>query len=578
MRAVISTLARAAAAMVLLLPAIAGGQGRVYMQRAYCNITAVESKRLTNAVQVTIKADGLMAPDIQSRDLFNVDAARMGRRDKMGKRITEIPIRIWNARSQVGSIANIGIYPVSHVEVTVPPEAVEGIGVHIRVVLYKPAMTREVRLPGDRWSFDATGESPPFISIEQSQDRRAIIILVTSDRRTLPPAPPRRVPDPARAVLQVTSERGLISIYARDIGIQDLMREIGRAAGVSITAAGTLDRSVSVSLDIAPLEEALRCIAMTCGASLVPRDGGYYLADSSISDTSAYYGSSFAEIPLRYITASAARDSLPDLLLAHVQVDPGRNSLTVVGSPEMVDKVRRDLEQLDQPVPAVEVTTTVAEFQTTSDLIQALGARFIWKGGTTSLADMSDIVFSSVSATPQELALTLRALETRGRVHLRSQSRTVVLNGRTARLFLGRTKQIAAQYFDFWTNSLETRILTVRYGTTLEVTPWTSGRGVILTHMRSESSDVVETERVTGNPTLAQRSAETTVRLNEGETLFVGGLDMSQTDASNRALLGSSWSYPRGRAIRESRLAIFVTVRTVEGSASFDERPTEPPQ
>ncbi len=105
--------------VVCALGAVSPGAPAQRRERAYCNLTAIESERLPNAVKIVLRSDGLMAPDIQSRDFFNVDAARMGRWDRMGKRITVIPIRIRNARSQVGSIVNVGVYAVSHVEISV---------------------------------------------------------------------------------------------------------------------------------------------------------------------------------------------------------------------------------------------------------------------------------------------------------------------------------------------------------------------------------------------------------------------------------------------------------------------------
>lgn len=541
-----------------------GGGG----ERAYCNITAIETKRLANAVQIVIRADGLMDPDIQQSYFFNQDAARMGRWDKVGKRVSDIPILIRNARSQVGSIANVGVYPVSHVEVTVPPEAHEGIGVQVRVVLYRAGMTSEVRLGSDRWSMGLEGEKPPIIAMEQSQDRRSILITVTSDRRTPQPPQPRATADPAKTVLQVGAHEGIVTVYAVNADLKDIARELAQATGISITVAGALQRKVSMALDSVCVDEVLHCMALTCGGSLSKTAQGYYLADAVIREASAYYGSSFAEIPLRYVTADAARDSLPDVLLDHVQMDPQRNVLTVAGSADLIEKVRRDVEVLDKPVPMVEVTTTAAEFQSATDLSKAFGAALQWTGGTAVLDDWGDLTYSSMSVGPDDLMLTLRAMESNGRVRIRSRGTTVVLNGRTARLFAGQSKQMTAQYFDFWYGTVETRILTVRSGTSVEVTPWTDGRGTVIATVHSEVSDVTDKDKATGNPTISQRMAETTVRLSDGQTLFIGGLEMAEQTSSQRSLLAGRLLYPRVRSERDSRLAVFVTTRVVRGSAT----------
>ncbi|MBM3493560.1 MAG: hypothetical protein FJX72_04450 [Armatimonadetes bacterium] len=540
----------------------------VAQDRAYCNITGIESVRLVNAVQLTIRADGLMVPDIDSSDLFNTAAARAGEWDKMGKRVTEIPIGVRNARSQVGSISNVGIYPVSHVEVTVPPGSREGIGVDVRVVLYQPAMTREVRLAGDRWNFDPPNEQPPFISIEQSQDRRSIVVIITSDRRTPAPEQRRKPADPDKRTLEVKAENGFVTVYALDADLRDLVRDLSRATGVNVTVAADLERTVSLSLDSVKLEEALECIAMTYGASLDAVGASIYLADGGVGDLSAYHGSDFADIPLRHIGPLAARNSLPDVLLGYVHADVGRNALTVAGPRALVEKVRRDVAVLDVPPPMVEIIASAVEFGEGSDLSAIVEGGLRWPGGSLDIGVTSgDIAYSSLGIGESDLHASLRALVQKGRARLRSETRATALNGRTARLFVGKEQRLATQYFDFWSDNFETRILTLSVGTSLDVTPRAAGGGYVTAEIRAEVSNITETERGTGNPTIAQRVTEATVRLTEGETLFIGGLDIAESTDALRSLFLGAGSYPPTRSRSSSRLGVFVTARSGTRSA-----------
>jgi hypothetical protein len=563
-----SSLAQRAVCGLFCLAAMTFAPSAGAQQRAYCHITSIESQRLVNAVQVTIRADGLMRTDIQSSDLFNTDAARMGAWEKMGKRVLEIPIRVLNARSKVGSITNVGIYPVSHVEVTVPPESLEGIGVNVRIFLYQPAITREVRTSNDRWNFGAPGEKGPFISIEQSQDRRSIVVIVTSDRRT-PTAEKRRVPaDPERRILEVSASDGNVAVHAVDADLRELARELGRVAQVPIATAATLERTVSMCLDSVTLDQALDAIAMTYGLSLERIAGAYYIADGDVRDLSAYHGSDFAEIPIRNLSAMTVRNCLPDVMLGYVHADAGRNALTVAGPRELVEKVRSDVAKLDAPVPMVEVSATAVEFEDTADLSALINGRIAWPGGTLDLtAGGGDIAYSSLGTGPSDLEASLHGLLRTGRARLRSQTRSVVMNGGTATLFVGREQRLATQYYDFWSQTFEARILTLRFGTSLRVTPWTAGRGFITATVRAEVSNVTDTEPVTGNPTVAQRMAETTVRLADGETLYVGGLDVAQDTGMRRSALMGGLLYPQARGRSGSRLGVFVTARTVVGSA-----------
>lgn len=546
------------------------------VERAYCHIVAIEHKRLKNAVQVTIRADGLMATDIRSRDFFNVDAARMGRRDRMGKRVDSIPIRIPNARSQVGSVTYVGVYPVSHVEVTVPPEAAEGIGVELKIVLYKPAMTREIRIRGDRWQFNPEGEAPPFIYMEMSQDRRSLIVIVTSDRRTMEPVERRKPAEVTAETLQVRSDRGLLSVSAIDAPLRAFLAELGKVTGLTFLVDPQAERAVCLWMEGVSLGEILD--ALSTAYSLAVRTAGKLIsvAEALPAGGAAYEATTFETIPLRYISATAARDSLPDMILEHIQVDRERNALTVVGPPALIQKVRQDLEHLDQPVPLTEVRITAVEFTDTETLKQAWRGRLRWMGGDISIGTSGDITYGTLSTTPTDFLASLQSLVRTGRAYLRGESTLTVLNGRPARLFIGRQRRMPAQYFDFWRWRLETRILNVNYGTAVQVVPWTSGEGTILLTVTTELADIAEVDRTTGNPTLARRLAESTVMLPDGDTLLVAGLDTLQQNTQERRIGDGGLPIAGQRTTDHPVMAVFVTARIVKtaAAASADNRDT----
>ncbi|HOM73046.1 MAG TPA: hypothetical protein PLP86_12445, partial [Armatimonadota bacterium] len=79
---------------------------------------------MSNAVRITITADGVISYYFNNLDYIDWDAY-----EKNGWRYTpdilkstrKLRLRLYNARSQVGSFANVGKYPVSHVELSVPP-------------------------------------------------------------------------------------------------------------------------------------------------------------------------------------------------------------------------------------------------------------------------------------------------------------------------------------------------------------------------------------------------------------------------------------------------------------------------
>jgi type II secretory pathway component GspD/PulD (secretin) len=264
-----------------------------------------------------------------------------------------------------------------------------------------------------------------------------------------------------------------------------------------------------------------------------------------------------------------ARDSLPDVLLGYVHADPGRNALTVAGPRSLVEKVRRDVAVLDTPPTMVEVMATAVEFERRSDLTALIGGVLAWPGGVLDIAPgTGDVSYGSVAMSGSQVEASLAALAAQDKAHLRSATRSTVLNGRTARLFVGQERRLATQYYDFWSDAFEARIVTLKVGTVLEVTPRASGGGTVTADVRSEVSNISETDATTGNPTVSQRVAETTVRLNEGETLYIGGLDLDQDSDTRRSALLGLGSYPSASARSASVLGVFVSARRVGASDS----------
>ena len=97
-------------ALAVALPALA--------QDAYCSVTKVTTKALSNGASVTIEADGLLQHRVQS----------------WGKTDT-INIYLRNARSALADdlIRPKDVYPISFVRFTVPQYARNGIGLTLTI-------------------------------------------------------------------------------------------------------------------------------------------------------------------------------------------------------------------------------------------------------------------------------------------------------------------------------------------------------------------------------------------------------------------------------------------------------------
>jgi len=556
-------------ALAGLLPPPASAQGQ-----SYCNITRITTRTRANAVEVTVQADGLMDVQWNVATFFSLEAWSRGQLDQLWKPMSVLPFRINNARSQVGPFTDVGVYPASHVEVSIPPDAREGVGVDLRVVLFRDAVPVGFQID---WEFTPPGSPPPgpTVSVTLTPDRTRLVFVITSDRQVFQADQLRGPPPGAPVSLEVAGEGGLVSVYALNAGIRDILREVAARSGLNVVADGVLERTVSLSLPAMPGDEAVDAIAAACGLTLDRGGGVIRAADGRATSLPAYEQGAFETVRLHNITAAGARAGLPDVMLRYVHLDERQNALTVTGPEGLIRKLKADLAVLDRPVPQIEVEALVVEFTSTDERRRLLRAFNGNRGETVAVdAGAGDITFETFSSLPDGFTARLDALVRSGAARLRARPRAVVRSGATAELFVGQQKYIKVSEFDPWEEVDYVRIMAVKLGVSLRATPWTGDGREILLEVAPEVSTIAEREPRTGLPTVFVRNASSTLRLVHGGTAVIGGLVEDQPERRRRRipllgdlpLIGGIFRYTESRR-SFSDLALFVTARVLPDAA-----------
>jgi type II secretory pathway component GspD/PulD (secretin) len=451
------------------------------------------------------------------------------------KPVLEIPFRVLNARSQVTSFVEVGVYPVSHVEVSLPSDTPDGLGADVKVVLFSPAVLCSGRVEGEEVDFSLLPYPGPTFSVQQTQDQRSLIILVTSDRRTLPPVQRRKPGEVTPSKMLVEADGNTVSIFVLNADLRELLREFTRQTGQVVFVDPNMERAVSLCLQGVPPEEALQVIAAGYGLELQRTNGAWAMSEGAVGSMSTYLESSLEKIPLNYISAASARNSLPEFLLKHLRVNAGENSLTVVGPASLVQKVREDIRKIDQPVPHVQIDALMVEISDTAAFESVLHLAGNDAHHTARVnVGTGDIYYQIFGASRAEVETQLHALAAEGVVRIRGTPTAVALNGEKARIFNGQQRYIKADYFEEWSQAFITRVFPVDIGVSLEMSCWVGAEGVILATVTPQVTAVAELDITTGLPTVSTRRAETTVLLRDGETLFIGGLKLQQQETITR--------------------------------------------
>lgn len=527
----------------LALVALFVGLGRVLpaqaQARSYTTIKSVAVNTLSNGVQITVLADGIL----QYRDEDN-NGRIMG-------------ITFPDARNGTGkNFINLNSYPVSYIQLSTPQGAQNGIGLRLDIN----------NLIETRGSFTKT------------PDGQGVLITVQSDR-TIPTAHGTATGAAAPAATEDEGARvkyagGKLSLRAVKTDIHELMGAIAQKSGLAIAVDDAVDRKVSLNLDNVDPASAVRTIAAAYGLALSPINGILMLSEGVPTDLATYRSSETQSFRMQNTQAATASGLLPNFLYSYVKVNAEQNAVVVTAPSQMLAKIGSDLRKVDVPSPQILIEAIAVELSDTADLDIGLRlgnpnpGQYISADGSAG-----SITYSTVGSLPRNFEANLRALELKGKARVRARPQMVVVNGGEANLFIGSQRFILTQFNQ--SGQTQNRIQPVDVGVKLYVKPLTGGNGEITTRIAPEVSNITELDLGTGLPVLSTRRSDTTVRVKDGETIAIGGLtlDQEQTKQGKIPFFGDLPGVgvlfrSRKKTTVRTELVVFVTPRILTADSS----------
>jgi hypothetical protein len=551
---------------------------------AFINLTSVRSTRLSNAVRVELRFDGTV-------QVF-ADPIANGWIDFPNDELKLFPVsvikfRVVNARSQAGAFFDISVYPVSHVEVSIPIGAKEGVGLDVAIPLYTPAWFKGIETRENSWSGWETEKLPTFY-IQESQDHRSIIVTVASDRQSEPPLR-LKTPEDAASLhqeLDVALVDGVLQVSALNVSLHSFAEALSAATGIRITVDDEVRKTVSLYLPATDVEEVIDTLCRGYGLSAAQVGDSIVISQASPSSGSRFATVQTRLIPLNYLKARDAVDLLPTFTRRFVRESDEHNAIMVSAPDYLADKIQADLSKLDKPAPQISVQLTAVEFSDRSDIEAAFGITAKAQSLTAATdSNTGDVWFSTLGNAVEEYSARIRGLCQSGKAKLVASSQATVLNGEKATLFVGAKKLIQVRVTT-WRGRQEEILMDVNIGTRLNVVPWTGGSGDITVKLTPEVSNVVSLDPQTGMPTLQIRRYEGTMRVADGDTVVIGGLKQTVDIPSRRRIpflghipiIGALFT-KKARSIDRSEMVLLLTAKVVNPekiSPKANQTPTEP--
>ncbi len=229
--------------------------------------------------------------------------------------------------------------------------------------------------------------------------------------------------------------------------------------------------------------------------------------------------------------------------------DPRTNSLVIHATADEFETIRDALDRLDIVPLQVMLEAVIAEVTLTKEL--SYGVQWFFESGMSSFS-LSKVSTGAIAASfpgfnyvaaADNIQVVLSALDQITDVKVVSAPQLMVLDNHTARLQVGDEVPITVQSASLLQDS-SAIVNSVEYrdtGVILEVKPRVNSGGLVIMEVRQEVSDVTRT--VTSDldtPTIQQRVIESTVAVQSGETVALGGLIRDNGSKSTSGLPGLS--------------------------------------
>ncbi len=408
-----------------------------------------------------------------------------------------------------------------------------------------------------------------------------------------------------------------VSIDFQDADIRDVLRVLAMKSGVNIIYGPDVEGNITIKLDNVPFNKAFDTILTLKG--LVSQEQSSNIlriaTPKKISDERSEAVTFTKIFPLNYAKAEEVKGNLDSVRQAegrkgNIAVDSRTNSLIITDTPEGLDNCLKIISDLDKKPQQVCIEARIVEMvvsntddlgiqwqyaketpgnpTTTVGLTNGVGAAAVTNGFngsnqspvtaagggtgvTLGAAPVNGAIgafsFGVFKSGEFALSATLNALAQRGLSRILSAPKITTINNQQARILVGQKIPYTTTTVSQAGSTQQTQFLDV--GVKMTVIPTINADKRITLYVKPEVSLYVRADAA--GPVIGSREAETTVLVNNGDTVVIGGLitDQDIKNGTSVPLLGDipiiGHLFRRDFKSKDrTELLVFITPRILE--------------
>lgn len=367
---------------------------------------------------------------------------------------------------------------------------------------------------------------------------------------------PSRLPAAPAAFGGSQGGNGTVTLDVKNADLLDVLKILAEQSGQNIIADQSVKGTTTVDLHDVPLKQALDLVVRTNGLDY--RQVGNVYVVGTPAELATQFGQSgqvaaqSVAFPIKYADPINLGKQLGTVIpTTTYTVDARTDTLLVTGTPDIIQSARNFLALADIPAPQVMFEVKVVDVTRTNDQANN-GVSYTGSSAFDFLENplgAPPLTFFQVPATQylgqpiplqpftrNELFIQaqLNYLITHNEAQLLADPKVSALDNLPASLLIGQTYPIV--YYDPKAGQFQAQFIDI--GVKMNITPVINTDGYITTTLHTERS--VITGFVQQFPILNKRSADSTLRVKDGETIVLGGMidDEMTKSISKIPLLG----------------------------------------
>jgi type II secretory pathway component GspD/PulD (secretin) len=332
-----------------------------------------------------------------------------------------------------------------------------------------------------------------------------------------------------------------ITLTLRQANIAEVMEMLSRKARVNILLSNDVDGTISVNLYDVDLDEAIESIASAGGYAVEKRDGNYFIVDQDEAGKHAGGGpTQLRTFKVQYSSPEIILGILKNHLSNYGKITAlsERGLLVVEDKPFFLNRVARLLKEIDRKPKQILIEAKILEIGLRDGESFGLdwAKLFNYDGGEGSfgIRGLSDrgspgLFFDLV--TPN-IEVFLDSLRARDRLRTLSTPKLLALEDSEAEAVIG--DRLGYNVTTTIDNVTTTSVEYLESGVILKVKPSVDGQGRILMEIHPEVSTGTVSDD--GIPNQTTTEVTTTMLVNSGQTVFIGGLIKRSTEETREGM------------------------------------------